>query len=72
DFAKAAARVPQMVALGSARGVLAVHPIITWEYPVLGWRFVALRLVSSMLLPVAAGLIAELVVEVVPIALVSR
>lgn len=71
-FAKAGAGVPQMVALVSGWCVFAVHRIITWEYPVLGWRFVALRLVSSMLLPVSAGLIAELVLEVVPISLGSR
>jgi hypothetical protein len=48
-----------MTALLTAWSVYAMHRILTWEYPVLGWRFVALRLASSFFLPVTAGLIMQ-------------
>ena len=68
-FAKAGAGVPQMVALITGWSIFAVHRIITWEYPVLGWRFVAMRMISALPLPILAGLLAELVVEFLPITL---
>ena len=55
-FSKAGAGVAQMTALLTAWSVYALHRILTWEYPVLGWRFVALRLASSFFLLVLAGL----------------
>jgi hypothetical protein len=70
-FSKAGAGVPQMAALITGWSIFAVHRIITWEYPVLGWRFVAMRMAAALPLPVVAGLLAELVVEVFPITLGS-
>jgi uncharacterized membrane protein YraQ (UPF0718 family) len=58
-FSKAGAGVAQMTALLTAWSVYALHRILTWEYPVLGWRFVAMRLASSFFLPVLAGLIMQ-------------
>lgn len=71
-FGKAGAGVPQMVALVAGWCIFALHRIITWEYPVLGWRFVTLRMVSGLPLPILAGLLAELVVRFVPIGLGSH
>lgn len=68
-FAKAGAGVPQMAALITGWSIFAIHRIITWEYPVLGWRFVALRLAAALPLPILAGLLAELVTEILPITL---
>lgn len=68
-FAKAGAGVPQMAALITGWSVFALHRIITWEYPVLGWRFVAIRLIAAAPLPILAGLLAEATVAVLPIAL---
>lgn len=68
-FSKAGAGVPQMAALITGWSIFAVHRIISWEYPLLGWRFVAMRMVSALPLPIIAGLLAELVVEVFPITL---
>jgi uncharacterized membrane protein YraQ (UPF0718 family) len=68
-FAKAGAGVPQMAALITGWSIFALHRIITWEYPVLGWRFVAIRLIAAAPLPIIAGLLAEAVVAVVPISL---
>jgi uncharacterized membrane protein YraQ (UPF0718 family) len=66
-FAKAGAGVPQMAALITGWSIFALHRIITWEYPLLGWRFVALRLVAAAPLPMLTGLLAEAVVAVLPI-----
>jgi uncharacterized membrane protein YraQ (UPF0718 family) len=68
-FAKAGAGVPQMAALITGWSVFALHRIITWEYPLLGWRFVALRLIAAAPLPMLAGLLAEAAVALVPIGL---
>ncbi|MEO3474487.1 permease [Roseomonas sp. CAU 1739] len=68
-FAKAGAGVPQMAALITGWSIFAVHRIISWEYPLLGWRFVAMRMVSALPLPIIAGLLAELVVEWLPISI---
>lgn len=68
-FAKAGAGVPQMAALITGWSIFAVHRIVTWEYPVLGWRFVVMRLLSALPLPIIAGLLAEAVVQVLPIAM---
>ncbi|MBR0670677.1 hypothetical protein [Neoroseomonas soli] len=68
-FAKAGAGVAQMSALITGWSIFAIHRIVTWEYPVLGWRFVMLRLISGLPLPIAAGLIADAVLQVLPITL---
>ena len=66
-FAKAGAGVPQMTSLITGWSIFAVHRIISWEYPLLGWRFVVLRMVAALPLPIMAGLLAELIVEYLPI-----
>jgi hypothetical protein len=48
----------QMIALLASWSVFAVHRIISYELPMIGPRFVALRLVSAGWLPILAGLIA--------------
>jgi uncharacterized membrane protein YraQ (UPF0718 family) len=71
-FAKAGAGVPQMAALVAGWCIFALHRIITWEYPILGWRFVALRMIAGLPLPIATGLMSELVIEFIPITLGAR
>lgn len=68
-FAKAGAGVPQMAALVTGWSVFALHRIISWEAPLLGWRFVALRLLAAFPLPVAAGLLADAAVRLLPVTL---
>ncbi|WP_198372159.1 hypothetical protein [Roseomonas rosulenta] len=68
-FAKAGAGVPQMAALITGWSIFALHRIITWEYPVLGWRFVVIRLIAAAPLPILAGLLAEGAVALLPITL---
>jgi uncharacterized membrane protein YraQ (UPF0718 family) len=48
-----------VVAFLSAWSLLALHRLIAWEVPILGWRFAALRYATCALLPIAAGLLAR-------------
>lgn len=59
------AGLPQMVALLSAWSVIAVHRMLAFETPLMGWRFSAQRLMAVAIVPplsgvAAAGLVALL------------
>lgn len=53
------AGVPQIVALITGWSVFALHRVLAYEAPIMGWRFVALRLAASLSLPFASGLLAQ-------------
>ena len=55
------AGAPQIVALLAGWSVFAMHRVLAYEAPMMGWGFVALRMSSCALLPVLAGLLAEAV-----------
>lgn len=57
-FWHAGAGAAQMVALLTAWSVFAFHRLLAFELPIMGWRFTAIRLLSSWFLPVLAGAIA--------------
>lgn len=65
-FLKAGAGPAQMVALITGWAVLAFHRMVVWELPVLGSRFVLLRVLSSLALPLVAGLIALALLPLFP------
>lgn len=69
-FIKAGAGAPQMVALVTGWAILGFHRVIAWEWPVLGGRFIAIRMISSFTLPVLAGILAQLLLPWFPHALV--
>lgn len=48
-----------VVAFLAGWSLLAVHRLIAWEVPILGWRFALLRYGACVLLPVAAGFVAR-------------
>jgi uncharacterized membrane protein YraQ (UPF0718 family) len=54
---KAGAGLPQLVAFLTAWSVFAFHRVLIYESTMMGWRFVALRLTASLVLPVLAGLL---------------
>ncbi|MGH9460671.1 MAG: hypothetical protein ACRD1X_05610 [Vicinamibacteria bacterium] len=58
------AGIPQLTAFLAAWSVFAVHRMISYEIPLMGWRFSMVRLVSSLALPVVSGLLAWLLVSV--------
>ncbi|WP_407494097.1 hypothetical protein [Pseudooceanicola sp. MF1-13] len=64
-FLESGAGIPQMVALIAGWSVFALHRILAYEAPIMGLRFIALRVGSSILLPVIAGLIAQLIVSAI-------
>lgn len=57
---RAGAGAPPMVAYVSAWGLIAIHRLVAWEIPILGWRLALLRWGVSLALPVVAGLAARL------------
>jgi uncharacterized membrane protein YraQ (UPF0718 family) len=57
-FWHAGAGAAQMVALLTAWSIFAFHRLLAFELPIMGWRFMAIRLLSSWALPVLAGVMA--------------
>jgi uncharacterized membrane protein YraQ (UPF0718 family) len=70
-FIKAGAGGPQMVALITGWAILGFHRVIAWEWPVLGGRFILIRLLASGLLPILAGVLAQWLLPLFPHALVK-
>ncbi|MCC6609539.1 MAG: hypothetical protein IT515_07665 [Burkholderiales bacterium] len=58
SFYDAGAGLPQIVALITSWSVLGFVRIVSYEWPMLGPRFVALRIASAITLPPLAGAIA--------------
>ncbi|OWU82899.1 hypothetical protein ATO6_21600 [Oceanicola sp. 22II-s10i] len=58
-FQQSGAGLPQMVALISGWAVFALHRLLAYEAPIMGWRFVALRSAACLTLPVIAALLAQ-------------
>lgn len=57
-LAQSGAAPPQLVAFVTSWCIFAMHRITIYEIPMLGWRFLALRLGAGAVLPLLAGLIA--------------
>lgn len=47
--------MPPLVAYMTSWSLFGMQRIIAWEAPLMGWHFVALRVVSSLVFPVLAG-----------------
>ena len=62
---KAGVGVPQLVAFLSGWSVVAMHRVIAYEIPLLGWRFTAVRLLVSIILPPISGVLAGFFAAVV-------
>jgi uncharacterized membrane protein YraQ (UPF0718 family) len=54
---KAGAGLPQLVTFLTAWSVFAFHRVLIYESTLMGWRFSAVRLISSLILPPLAGLL---------------
>jgi len=55
------AGIPSVIAFLTAWSVFAFHRIITYEIPLMGYRFMLVRILSSVILPPLAGILAGLV-----------
>jgi uncharacterized protein len=53
------ASVGAVTAYLSSWALLGLHRVIAFEIPILGWRFVAGRLVASLVFPVVIGWLAQ-------------
>jgi uncharacterized membrane protein YraQ (UPF0718 family) len=60
-LAREGAGGPQLIALVTGWSVYAIHRVISYEGPIMGWRFVALRMLASLLVPPAAAIAAGLI-----------
>ena len=60
---KAGAGEPQMVAFLTAWSVFALHRVLTYEMPLMGPRFTAVRFSASLVLPPISGGLAMLLIE---------
>lgn len=60
---KAGAGFPQVVAFLTAWSVFALHRVMIYEIPMMGWRFSAVRLTASAILPPLAALLTWLVMN---------
>jgi uncharacterized membrane protein YraQ (UPF0718 family) len=56
---------PQVIALITGWSVYAFHRVIAYEIPIMGARFVALRMISSSFVPPASGVLAGLLAAAV-------
>jgi len=65
-FAKAGAGMPQMVALLSGWAIFGFHRVVTWEYPLFGWRFSVIRLIAGLPMPILIGLAAQALLPLFP------
>lgn len=54
-LANSGAALPSLVAYMTAWSLFGVQRIIAWEAPLMGWKFVAVRIIPSLLFPVVAG-----------------
>ena len=58
--ANSGAAMPPLVSYMTAWSLFGVQRIIAWEAPLMGWRFVSVRVVASLGLPILAGWIVAL------------
>lgn len=59
-FSHQGAGGPQVVSLLTGWSVYAVHRVVAYESPLMGWNFVALRFAASWFVPPGAGILAGL------------
>jgi len=59
----AGAGFPQVVSFLTAWSVFAFHRVIIYEIPLMGWRFVGIRLASSLVLPPLCASLVWLMME---------
>jgi uncharacterized membrane protein YraQ (UPF0718 family) len=63
---QAGAGFPQVVAFLSAWSVVALHRMLIYEIPMMGWRFSMVRVLSALPLAPLSGLLAQGLVAIFP------
>ena len=59
-LANSGAALPALVTYMTAWSLFGLQRIIAWEAPFMGWRFVTIRVVSSLAFPLIAGWLVKL------------
>jgi uncharacterized protein len=59
-LANSGAALPSLVAYMTSWSLFGMQRIIAWEAPLMGWRFVVVRVVPSLAFPVLAGWLVKL------------
>ncbi|HUF93846.1 MAG TPA: permease [Candidatus Limnocylindria bacterium] len=54
-LANSGAALPSLVAYMTAWSLFGMQRIIAWEAPLMGWKFVAVRVIPSLVFPIVAG-----------------
>ena len=60
---RSGASMAAVVTFVSSWSLLAVHRLVAWERPLLGWRFAVFRYTASIALPPTAGLLVRLFMD---------
>lgn len=60
---KAGAGVAPLMAYLAAWSLLSVNRFLVWEVPLLGWRLAGARILASLLIPVALGLLTRFIYQ---------
>ncbi len=60
---QAGAGLPQLLAMIAGWSLFAINRLLTYEAPIMGWRFAILRNLSCLALPVLAGFGAEILLK---------
>ena len=60
-FFQLGAGIPQTIAFITGWSLFGLHRVVTWELPLMGVNFVAIRLAASAVLPVLAAVLAGLI-----------
>jgi uncharacterized membrane protein YraQ (UPF0718 family) len=55
--------IPSVIAFLTAWGTYAMHRVIIFELPLIGWRFVVVRWIASLIAPPVSGILAGLLVK---------
>ncbi len=64
---QAGAGFPQVVAFLSAWSVVALHRMLIYEIPLMGWRFSLVRVLAALPLAPLSGLLAEGLIQIFPL-----
>lgn len=64
---QAGAGFPQVVAFLTAWSIVAIHRMLIYEIPLMGWRFSLVRVLSALPLAPLSGLLAEGLVRIYPL-----
>ena len=68
-FAREGAGGPQVIALITGWSVYAFHRVLSYEIPIMGGRFAAVRMLASLFVPVAAALLAGFIAQALGLSL---